>query len=266
MNASTPFNYIISLSLLIVLATSCSKTKVTSPVPSGPKYRITHLIDIVKYLPVGYDSETVVYNYQFTYTNNRITTMGVNQAVIYMGDTTFSSYMKTFVFYDSSYAIHYSSGLTTSDSVIFNSAHLITSVQGFNGAFFLYNKNLQLTDFSQSSGIFFSSSRCIWDSDGNIATILSTSDTSTLTYYTDKPNTLGDFFGMSNFTLYGNPIFHSKNLTKSVVNRFNTINATYAFDQNNNISKTVSVQTSYDMDKTINEVMSHSYYFTYENY
>lgn len=259
-------NYITLLLLVVIItAISCNKTKNVGPSP-GPKYRVTHLIDTLKDLPPGFDSQTVVYDYQITYTNNRMASMTVNQTIIYVGDTTFSSYMKTFVYHDSSYVIHYPSTSFLVDSVILNNAYLITSVQGLNTSFFTYNNNFQLVNFFQSGGIFFSSSRCIWNADGNIATIISDADTSTLTYYTDKPDRLGDILGLSNFTLYGNPIFHTRNLTKSIINRFNTINADYTFDQNNNVSKAISVQTNYDVNHTINEVITNSYYFTYESY
>ena len=265
MKYKMPYQYIILFISLVLLGTSCSKTK-TEPASSNPKYRVTHIIDTLKDLPPGFDSQTIVYDYQITYNNGRMATMTVNQTSIYAGDTTTSSYLKTFVYHDSSYVIHYPTSSFLSDSVIFNHAYLITSVQGINNSVFNYNNNFQLINFFQSGGIFFSSSRCIWNTDGNIATIISDADTSTITYYTNQPDRLGNILGLSNLTLYGNPVFHTKNLTESIVSRFSATNAAYTFDQNDNISKTTSVQTQYDINHTVNYIVTNAYYFTYETY
>ena len=258
-----PLSFFILIVTVIVLDTSCHKT--STPTPSA-KYRVTHIVDSANYFANSIYEGLVVSDYQVTYANNRIA--GIVCSVSNPNSITSvpPSDSAIFLFYASTYAIHHSSFPFYTDSVFFNSLHEITSSNGgINTANFTYNSDLQVT-FYQVNGLFASSfGQNSWDGNGNISTNIS-SDTAIVSYYADKPCTIGDYNEINNFLTFGNMIIHTKNLTRSIISTNRNITVTYAFDSNGNIINTRSNAQVNNIYTGAPEQTIHSYTLEYSTY
>lgn len=256
------FFLILTISILGVGA-SCHKTNTQVPTT---KYRVTHIVDSANYYANSIYEGLVVSDYQITYADNRIASIISTVSNPSSVTNIPPSDSATFFFYFSTYAIHHSSFPFNTDSVFFNSFHEITSSNGgINIATFNYNTNFQLT-FYQIDGFTTSTSGSnIWDANGNISSIIA-ADTAVVSYYTDRSGAVGDYNEIANFLTFGNTIFHTKNLTKSIISSSRNIAVTYALDNNGNITNTRSNAYTNNIYTGAPEQTIHSYTFEYGTY
>ena len=194
--------------------------------------------------------------------------MQVNNVEDYGGVISVYNNNSYFVYYLNSYAIH-STATLQPDSVVLNNLDEVLTVQGMHQAEFGYNDLFEVTNYFLEdilSGTFHSYN-CTWNG-GNMQqrTTDGSLDTATVSYYTDKPYTLGDGYELPLFLTYGNVIFHSKNLTRAITSQLTHINYSYTFDNAGRITTTQSFQTDSTVWSALVDTVIHSYTINYTAY
>lgn len=263
MSAKTLSLYSLFLFAVLLTGASCKKTSSQGPVT---KYRVTHIVDSAYYYnDFSYGNYPLIIDYRISYANNRIA--GMVRTVTNPDNipSAPSSDSATFTFHPFAYSIHHLINPLLPDSVIFNNLdEIITSEGGFNSASFSYNNNLQVSSFELNGSFTSSFGTYVWDVNNNISKIIST-DTATVDYYTDKPNTMGDYNELIFFLTFGNNIVHTANLTKSIISSNSATNINYTFDNHGNIINTRSNTQNYYISSPT-QTTTHSYTFEYEAY
>lgn len=79
---------------------------------------------------------------------------------------------------------------------------------------------------------------------GNMVSLQSPSNTTTLEYFTDKKVQQGDFLDLSSFIQYGVSVYPHKNLVKTIATASSILNFNYDFNSDGTISKVTATSGS----------------------